>query len=156
MVFQMSFRTIGELAGNVMAGLEMQQRSDLLGGQAGVGARANSENVGGCHAPASGNSDRPSTREEERPDLPPMREASPSQFNERATRLGFGDRTGSKVRRFGLGRLKLVSSRDMGTVHRRHGFPRPAVPRPMLLVVAGGTSAPGDVRDGVHDASAAS
>lgn len=31
----------------------------------------------------------------------------------------------------------LAGGRGMGTVHRRNGFPRPAVPRPMLSVVGG-------------------
>lgn len=51
----------------------------------------------------------------------------------------------------------LTGGRGMESVYRRkQEFPAPALSRPMLLVIAGGIGAPGDVCKGHHDVSAAS
>jgi hypothetical protein len=75
--------------------------------------------------------------EDQRVGLPPMREASPSQSEEKSAEVG-GDLPQPRSRRFGLDGLKLITTSDARGRPPMHNASSPARrPRVSLVVVEG-------------------
>lgn len=130
------FRTIGALASEIVAGLEVEQRDGMERVNAAPRQRVESEEIGGgVEAPAYLRDSGPLTPGGQRSE-PPMREARPSQWKMAEPR---GNEARPSVRRLGGHGLKLVTNIGLGSVHRRAtGFPHPALPNPVFVVIEGG------------------
>lgn len=154
----MNLRTYSPLASElVRQSLGIEQRDSVVRSNAGPRQRMKFEEVaGGVEAPADARGSGAHSRGTEARENPtPSDELTDADMPASAPATAPAS---IQAREVLGGRLRLViDNMDMGSVPRRHrGPPTPALPRPMLLIVAGGGGAPGDVQGRVHDASEAS